>query len=66
MLSRNSKRDKFVVMGSRKGVIKKTSLSAFSNPQRAGGIIAMGVEDGDAVITVQLDRRQRRDFHRHA
>jgi DNA gyrase subunit A len=44
--------DKFVVMGTLKGVVKKTSLSAFSNP-RAGGIIAMGVEEGDAVITVQ-------------
>src|SRR3979490_1100364 len=43
--------DKFVVMGTRKGVVKKTQLSAFSNP-RAGGIIAMGVEDGDSVITV--------------
>jgi DNA gyrase subunit A len=45
--------DKFIVMGSRKGVVKKSSLSAFSNP-RAGGIIAMGVEDGDAVIAVQV------------
>ncbi|HEY1912057.1 MAG TPA: DNA gyrase subunit A [Vicinamibacterales bacterium] len=44
--------DRFVVMGTLKGVVKKTSLEAFSNP-RAGGIIAMGVEDGDAVITVQ-------------
>ena len=44
--------DKFVVMGTLKGVIKKTSLDAFSNP-RAGGIIAMGVEQGDAVITAQ-------------
>ncbi len=44
--------DKYVVMGTLKGVVKKTSLDAFSNP-RAGGIIAMGVEDGDAVITVQ-------------
>ena len=43
----------FVVMGTRKGVIKKTDLSAFSNP-RAGGIIAMGVEGGDAVIAVEL------------
>jgi DNA gyrase subunit A len=43
--------DRFVVMGTRKGVIKKTQLSAFSNP-RAGGIIAMGVEEGDAVISV--------------
>ena len=43
----------FVVMGTRKGVVKKTTLDAFSNP-RAGGIIAMGVEEGDAVIAVQL------------
>src|SRR5499427_2138359 len=41
----------FVVMGTRRGVVKKTSLDAFSNP-RAGGIIAMSVEEGDAVITV--------------
>jgi DNA gyrase subunit A len=45
--------DKFIVMGSRGGVVKKTSLAAFSNP-RAGGIIAMGVEEGDAVIGVQV------------
>src|SRR5215831_165417 len=45
--------DKFIVMGTRKGVVKKTQLSAFANP-RAGGIIAMGVEEGDAVITVQM------------
>jgi DNA gyrase subunit A len=45
--------DKFVVMGTRKGAVKKTTLSAFSNP-RAGGIIAMGVEEGDAVIAVQV------------
>jgi DNA gyrase subunit A len=44
---------RFVVMGTRKGVVKKTALSAFSNP-RAGGIIAMGVEEGDAVMAVQL------------
>src|SRR5438552_18608631 len=45
--------DKFVVMGTRGGVVKKTQLSAYSNP-RAGGIIAMGVEEGDAVITVRV------------
>jgi DNA gyrase subunit A len=45
--------DKFIVMGTRKGVVKKTELAAFSNP-RAGGIIAMGVEEGDAVIAVQV------------
>jgi DNA gyrase subunit A len=45
--------NRFVVMGTRKGVVKKSALSAFSNP-RAGGIIAMGVEDGDAVIAAEV------------
>jgi DNA gyrase subunit A len=44
--------ERFIVMGTRKGVVKKTDLRAFANP-RAGGIIAMGVEDDDAVIAVQ-------------
>jgi DNA gyrase subunit A len=43
----------FVVMGTRKGTVKKTDLTAFSNP-RPSGIIAMGVEQGDAVIAVEL------------
>jgi DNA gyrase subunit A len=45
--------DKFVFMGTRRGVVKKTPLTAFQNP-RAGGIIAMGVEGDDAVIAVQM------------
>jgi DNA gyrase subunit A len=45
--------ERFIVMGTRKGVVKKTDLRAFANP-RAGGIIAMGVEDDDAVITAQI------------
>src|SRR5687767_6965310 len=45
--------NKFVVMGTQRGVVKKTELSAFSNP-RAGGIIAMGVEEGDSVIDAQV------------
>jgi DNA gyrase subunit A len=45
--------NKYIVMGTRRGVIKKTELSAFSNP-RAGGIIAMGVEEGDSVIAVSI------------
>ncbi|MCL4846984.1 MAG: DNA gyrase subunit A [Acidobacteria bacterium] len=42
----------YLVMGTRKGIVKKTDLRAFSNP-RAGGIIAMGVEEDDEVIAVQ-------------
>ena len=45
--------DKFIVMGTRHGVVKKSELTAFSNP-RAGGIIAMGVEEGDTVIAAQV------------
>ena len=52
---------RFIVMGTRKGTIKKTELSAFSNP-RAGGIIAIGIEDGDAVIDVQLSDGQSEIF----
>jgi DNA gyrase subunit A len=52
---------RFIVMGTRKGTVKKTELSAFSNP-RAGGIIAMGIEEGDAVMSVQLSDGQSEVF----
>jgi DNA gyrase subunit A len=45
--------DKFIVMGTLRGVVKKTELTAFSNP-RAGGIIAMGVEEGDRLMAAQI------------
>jgi len=41
----------FLVMGTRRGIVKKTDLTAFRHP-RAGGILAMGVPDDDAVIGV--------------
>jgi DNA gyrase subunit A len=41
--------DEFVLIGTRRGVVKKTSLLAYSNPRR-GGIIAINLEDGDEVI----------------
>jgi len=43
----------YIVMGTRKGTIKKTDITAFSNP-RPSGIIAMGIEEGDSVIAVEL------------
>ncbi|TKS60014.1 MAG: DNA gyrase subunit A [Nitrospira sp.] len=45
--------DRYIVMATKKGVIKKTELSAYSNP-RQGGIIALGLEDGDKLISVHL------------
>ena len=50
-------------MGTRAGVVKKTELTEFSNP-RAKGIIAMGVEDDDAVIAAQIKRWSGRNLHR--
>ena len=44
--------DKFVIMGTARGVVKKTALSAFANP-RTDGIIAMGVEEGDSLIVAR-------------
>ena len=43
---------KYVVMVTKKGVIKKTELEAFSNP-RSGGIIAITIDGGDALIDVK-------------
>ena len=45
--------ERFIVMCTRKGTVKKTELAAFSNP-RSGGIIAIGIDEGDAVMSVQL------------
>jgi DNA gyrase subunit A len=43
----------FVVMATRNGVIKKTSLSAFSNPRRVG-INAMSIPGDDQLIEARL------------
>jgi DNA gyrase subunit A len=43
----------FVFMATRKGVIKKTRLDAFARP-RSAGIIALGIEEGDALIAARI------------
>ncbi len=43
----------FVFLCTKKGIIKKTRLDAFSRP-RAAGIIALGIEEGDALIAARL------------
>jgi DNA gyrase subunit A len=45
--------DRFIVMATKKGLVKKTEVAAYSNP-RQGGIIALGLESGDKLIGVQL------------
>jgi DNA gyrase subunit A len=43
----------YVLLATRKGIVKKTELLAFSNP-RPSGIIALGVESDDELIGVVL------------
>ncbi|HEB52466.1 MAG TPA: DNA gyrase subunit A [bacterium] len=47
---------RFLVSASRNGLIKKTALSAYSRP-RAGGIIALGLDDGDSLVGVKICRK---------
>jgi DNA gyrase subunit A len=46
-------KERFVVMGTRRGVVKKTDLRAYRHP-RADGIIAIGVEADDSVMGAEL------------
>ncbi|MEK6576255.1 MAG: DNA gyrase subunit A [Nitrospirota bacterium] len=45
--------DRYVMMATKRGIIKKTTLDAYSNP-RVGGIIAITLDEGDRLISVQL------------
>lgn len=44
---------KYIIMATRQGTVKKTDLMAYSNP-RAGGIIAIGIDAGDALIEARV------------
>jgi DNA gyrase subunit A len=46
-------KEKYIVMATKHGVIKKTALEAYSRP-RQNGIIAIGVRDGDSLIQARL------------
>ncbi|HUS10305.1 MAG TPA: DNA gyrase subunit A [Pyrinomonadaceae bacterium] len=52
---------RYVVMVTRKGVIKKTSLADFQNI-RTNGIIAINVDDGDELLDVVLTDGTKRIF----
>lgn len=45
--------DRFIVMSTKRGVVKKTGLMAFSNI-RSGGIIAISLDEGDELISTRL------------
>ncbi|TAN30935.1 MAG: DNA gyrase subunit A [Castellaniella sp.] len=45
--------DHYIFMATSRGTVKKTPLSDFSNPRKAG-IIAVGLDDGDFLIGAEL------------
>ena len=45
--------DKYIIMATSNGTVKKTALTAYSNP-RANGIIAVNLKDGDQLIGVDI------------
>jgi DNA gyrase subunit A len=47
------KAEHFLIMATKQGIIKKTSLEAFSHP-RKGGIIGITLEKGDELIGVEM------------
>jgi DNA gyrase subunit A len=50
---REYEEDKYIFMATAFGTVKKTSLVAFSRP-RTAGIIAVGLEDGDQLVGVDI------------
>ncbi len=44
---------KFLIMCTRKGIVKKTALAAYSNP-RVAGIWAISVDEGDELLRVKM------------
>jgi DNA gyrase subunit A len=45
--------DRFLISATIKGLVKKTPLNAYSRP-RAGGIIALGLDEGDSLVGVNI------------
>ncbi|MGZ6069714.1 MAG: DNA gyrase subunit A [Myxococcaceae bacterium] len=51
LVTKGFEEGRFVFFVTRKGVVKRTDLNAFSNV-RSAGIIALGIEDGDSLVAV--------------
>ena len=47
--------DRFLIMATKKGIVKKTELTAYSNPRQTG-IIALTLDEGDELIRVGVTR----------
>lgn len=45
--------DQYLIIATRKGLVKKTALSAYGRPQK-GGIIAIKLDDDDSLVDVRI------------
>ncbi len=52
---RRFEEDSYLMMATRNGLVKKTSLDKYSRP-KAGGIIGIALEEGDALVSVALTK----------
>ena len=57
--TRDYPEDKFVIMATKNGTVKKTPLPEYSRP-RNGGIIALNLNDGDELIGVDITDGERK------
>ncbi len=53
--------DRFVVMATKKGLVKRTELKAFSHPSRRG-IICLTINKGDELVSAALSNGQNKIF----
>jgi DNA gyrase subunit A len=53
--------DHFILMATKKGIIKKTELESYSHP-RPSGIIAITLEEGDELISAEVTDGEREVF----
>src|SRR6058998_3396287 len=51
--TRDFEESKYLVFGTKKGIVKKTELAAYNTPLKADGIIAIKMRDDDELVSVQ-------------
>src|SRR6184192_1548106 len=51
--TRDFKEAEYLVLATRKGIVKKTELAAYNTPLKADGIIAIKMRDGDELVGVR-------------
>jgi DNA gyrase subunit A len=52
--TRNFEEAKYLLLATKKGIVKKTPFGAYNTPLKADGIIAIGMRDDDELVGVRL------------